>query len=45
MLIFPALGDRLIVLVTGLVMVGGLAYIVNRMRVRAEEKEPGGEHQ
>jgi hypothetical protein len=38
MLTFPALQDRLIVLATGLVMVVGLAYIVNTMRKRAEER-------
>jgi hypothetical protein len=39
MLIFPALTDRVIVLATALVMTGGLGYIVNMMRVRAEEKK------
>ncbi|HTY59130.1 MAG TPA: hypothetical protein VMF59_09945 [Bacteroidota bacterium] len=43
MLVFPALTDRLIVLATALVMVGGLGYIVNRIRVRTEEKVQGRE--
>jgi hypothetical protein len=40
MLIFPAFQDRMVVLAAALVMSGGLAFIVNRMRVRTEEKKP-----
>ena len=43
MLVFPALADRLIVLGTALVMAGGLGYIVNKMRVRTEQKVQSGE--
>jgi hypothetical protein len=38
MLTFPAFQDRLIVLATGLVMVLGLAYIVNMMRRRGDQR-------
>ena len=39
MLIFPAFQDRIIVLAAGLLMTAGLAYIVNRLRNRTEEKK------
>jgi hypothetical protein len=42
-LTFPAFQDRIVVLAAGLVMVLGLAYIVNRMRMRGEEKQKNGE--
>jgi hypothetical protein len=42
MLTFPAIQDRLIVLASGLIMAAGLAYIVNRMRVRSDERRLGG---
>jgi|GEM_PF-3526125 len=42
MLTFPALTDRLVVLAAGLIMAAGLAYIVNRMRLRAEKRRSGG---
>ena len=38
MLTFPAFQDRVIVLATGLVMILGLAYIVNRMRIRGKQR-------
>ncbi len=41
MLVFPALEDRLVVLAAAIVMAGGLAYIVNRMRVRSESGRQG----
>ena len=41
MLTFPSFEDRLIVLVSGLVMALGLMYIVNRLRVRSEKKSAG----
>ena len=43
MLTFPAFQDRMVVLAVGLVMVLGLAYIVNRMRMRGEEKQENSE--
>jgi len=45
MLIFPAFQDRLIVLVTALAMIAGLAYLVNRMRVRREAMRTGQDGQ
>lgn len=45
MLIFPALGDRLIVLATGLVMLTGLAYVVNMMRKRDDRRSGRTEDQ
>ncbi len=45
MLTFPAFQDRVVVLAAGLVMVLGLAYIVNRMRMRREAQKPGGDIQ
>jgi hypothetical protein len=42
MLTFPAIQDRLIVLASGLIMAAGLAFIVNRMRVRSEKKKRTG---
>lgn len=37
MLIFPGIGDRIVVLATGLVIVLGLAVIINKMRVKQEK--------
>jgi len=45
MLIFPAFQDRLIVLAAGLMMIAGLAYLVNRMRVRSESRRSTEEGQ
>ena len=44
MLTFPALQDRMVVLAAGLVMVLGLVYIVNRLRMRGEAKRSGGQN-
>jgi hypothetical protein len=44
-LIFPAFIDRIVVLVTGLVMLLVLGYVVNRMRVRTEKQKSRGENQ
>ena len=44
-LIFPAFIDRIVVLVTGLVMLLGFGYIVNRMRIRTEEQKSRGDGQ
>lgn len=44
-LTFPAFPDRIIVLAAGLVMVLGLAYIVNRMRERTEAKHKSGDNE
>jgi hypothetical protein len=44
MLTFPAFQDRMVVLAAGLVMVLGLVYIVNRMRIRGEAKRSGGDN-
>ena len=38
MLVFPQLSDRLIVLVTGIVMCGGVAFLVNRLRQRSDRE-------
>ena len=43
MLTFPAFQDRMIVLAAGLLMVLGLVYIVNRLRMRGEAKRAGGD--
>jgi len=40
-LTFPELHDRMVVLAAGLVMVLGLAYIVNMMRVRRKKASSG----
>ena len=40
-LTFPELHDRMVVLAAGLVMVLGLAYIVNKMRVRRKKASSG----
>jgi hypothetical protein len=42
MLTFPAFQDRLIVLAAGLLMVLGLVYLVNRMRMRGDAKRAEG---
>ena len=44
MLTFPALQDRMIVLAAGLVMLLGLVYIVNRLRMRGEAMRSGGQN-
>ncbi len=41
MLTFPAVQDRLVVLASGLILIAGLAYIVNRMRLRSEKRRSG----
>jgi len=37
-LVFPSITDRLIVLGTGLVLCGVLAWLVNRLRLRSDRE-------
>ena len=39
MLTFPGLQDRMIVLATGLMLAAGLAFIINRLRLRADRRD------